>query len=294
GTNDGTDGTRDGYLNWSYRYSDTPSLQGKDTRYIDDIKAHGLVAMVAYALELNRDLVSPGGRDYGAHADFWRDYLVNHFEAKWRERRDVPSAFPFLMHPDAHTYWTWTKWHLYMGLLTGDQRYTTEANRMADVIWNEIKSESTSGGSALVWASNITSLSSDRNFLMSTGYAHSVYGDVVTFHLEGFHRWADEEMVRAFARTVTEFVFDTSDPVRSGIASDIGGGEDRAGIVSGSGTPRRSASTFVGYQYGLIGSWDVSGRLVSVTHSILEEHGSLDTTRLVSGLLVNARLNRSP
>jgi len=291
GTNDGTDGTTDGYLNWVYRYSDTPKHQGKDTRHIDEIKAHGLVAMVAYALDLNRDLVSPGGRDYGAHADFWRGYLVDHFEAKWRERRGVVTGFPFLSHSDGHTYWTWAKWHLYMGLLTGDDGYLREAHRMADVIWGEVRSVGVAGGPAFVWASNVTSLSSSRSYLMTTAYAHSVIGDVVTFHLEGFHRWADVEVVRAFARTMTAFVFDTEDPLSNGIAPDVGGGEDQAGIESGSGRPRRSASTLTGYQYALIGGWDVSGEVVDVVHRIQERYPERDTTRLAAGLLVGARLN---
>jgi hypothetical protein len=283
GTNDGTDGTRDGYLNWVYRYQDTPELQGKDTRFLDDIKTHGLIAMIAYALHLNRDLPSPSGRDYAAHADFWRDYLVNHFEAKWRERRDVPTGFPIMQHPDGHSYFTWTKWHYYMGLLTGDDAYLAEAHRMADVIWDEIRTVNVTDGPAYVWASNITSLSENRNYLMSSSYASSVFGDVVTFHLEGFHRWAAAEEVHAFARTVTEFILDTDDPVRNGIAADVGGGTPRAGLPEAPGSPRRTSSAFTTYQYALIAPWDPTGRIADASRAIADAHPTLDAARLTAG-----------
>jgi hypothetical protein len=290
GTNDRTDGTRDGYLNWSYRFRDSPEHQGKDTRFLDDIKTHGLIVMIAYALHLNRDLESPSGRDYAAHADFWRDYLVHHFEAKWRERRRVPTGFPIMEHPDGHSYYTWTKWHFYMGLLTGDAGYTAEAHRMADVIWKEIRTVDVAGGPAYVWASNITSLSKDRNYLMSSSYANSVFGDVVTFHLEGFHRWASADRVRAYARTVTTFVLDDDDPLRNGIAADIGGGRPRAGLPAEPVSPRRTSSAFTTYQYAVLAPWDETGRIARISRAVHDGHPTTDTTRLTAGLFLNAHL----
>src|SRR5690606_10309211 len=103
GTADGTK-QKDGYLNWVWRQNHGEAYQGKDTNQLDEIKTHAMIASVAYALELNRDLKSPGGRNYGAHADFWQDYLVNDFEAKWRDRRNKPTGFPFIMRPHTHTY----------------------------------------------------------------------------------------------------------------------------------------------------------------------------------------------
>jgi len=286
-TKDGTDGRYGEYLMWVYR--NTSSNYGKD-RKIDALKTAGFVAMVAYALEVNRDLASPSGRNYAAHADFWKHWLIDHFEAEWRERSRKATGFPINAHPDAHTYYTWTKWHYYMGLLTGKSGYTAEAHRMADIIWNDIRTVNVMGGPAHVWTSNITALSSDRNYLMTTSYASSVYGDVVTFHLEGFHRWAEVETVQAFARTVTQLAFDTDDPSRYGIAADIGGGEDQAGIPSDSGRPRRTASAFAGYQYALIGSWDPTGQIIGVSHQIQEALSANDTARLAAGIFVSGHL----
>jgi hypothetical protein len=289
-TNDGTDGTWGKYLMWVFRYSSGPSVYGKDNR-IDDLKTHGLIAMVAYALELNRDLASPSGRNYGAHADFWKHYLVDHFEAKLRDRFNKPgTVFPITHHSDGHTYYSWTKWHLYMGLLTGRAGYLAEANRMADIIWGEIRSANTAAGPAYVWTSNISQLSSSRNYLMTTSYAHSIYGDVVTFHFEGFHNWAQEEHLQAYARTITQFVFDTTDIVRNGITADIGGDSDQAGIESDSGRPRRTANAYTAYQYALISPWDQTGRIYDVSHLVQDSFSSLDTTRLAAGLFLGTHI----
>src|SRR5690606_5818830 len=101
-------------LNWVWKQDHDKYHQGKDLNKLDEIKTHSILASVAYALDVNRDLSSPGGRSYGAHADFWEHYLVDHFEAKWRERADVPTAFPFILRPHTHTYHSWLKWHYYM------------------------------------------------------------------------------------------------------------------------------------------------------------------------------------
>ena len=299
GTNDGTDGTKDGYLNWVYRYRDTPQHQGKDTRHIDDIKTHSLIAMIAYALDLNRDLASPTGRDYAAHADFWKDYLVNHFEAKWRERRGIATAFPFLSHSDAHAYHSWTKWHYFMGLLTGNAAYSREAHRMADVIWGEIRAADTPAGPAYVWTSNISALSTSRNYLMTTSYANSIYGDIVTFHLEGFHHWADATHLTNFARSITALQFDTDDVVANGIAGDIGGNSPhsksrRAGLPADHryGRPvRRSASTFALYEMSTLAPWDETGEMVRVGYDVQEAYPEEDTARLAAALFLSAHLN---
>ena len=288
---DGTDGE---YLMWVFRYGSSTSLHGTDNR-IDDLKTHALIAMVAYALELNRDLDSPSGREYGEHADFWRDYLVDHFETKLRSRFDQPGrSFPITTHSDGHTYYSWTKWHFYMGLLTGDESYLREAHRMADVIWANIRVTDTTRGLVYVWASNISEKSDARQYLMTTAYAHSVYGDIVTFHFEGFHNWASHDHLRAFARTVTEFVLDSDDVVSNGVTADIGGDARRAGIPAMSGRPRRTAEAFAGYQFALISPWDSTGRLANVSREVRSAYPSINTTRLAAGLVLDAQFSTSP
>jgi hypothetical protein len=269
GTADGSDGVQDGYRNWVRRYA-AGVHQGKDTNMRDDARTSALVAQVAYALHVNRDLESPGGRDYGGHADFWLTYLVDDFEAKWRERRDVPEGFPIMGRPHTHDYYSWMKWHHYMGLLTGDVGYAAEAERMADVLWGEVREVATPAGTAYVWARSIVSLNGSADYLMPATYASMVFADVVELHLEGFHRWGSVVEVERFARTVTELMRGVELGSGEALASDVGGEVARAGIATDSDGPWRRVSThgFGGSNFPLISAWDASGVLLGLTESV--------------------------
>lgn len=289
-TLDGTDGTRDGYLNWAYRYGNSTMYQGKDTIQIDEMNTHGLVASFAYALHANRDLTSPGGRSYAASADFWRDYLVNHFEAKWRERRNVASGFPIMTRPHIATYYSWIKWHYYMGKLTGNDAYSREATRMADILWSEVRTASTPTGPAFVWSRSVISLGGSQEALQPTTYARYAFGDTVEFHFEGFHNWAHDGTMRTFARTLTEFVIDTNDPVRNGFARDIGGGRAQAGLESDPNWKRMDIEGYRISAYALIGAWDRTDRVNTINRDIQHRLSSKDTTLLTSALFVDSWL----
>jgi hypothetical protein len=293
GTLDGTDGTRDGFLNWVERHESGSVHRGKDMMRANDMKTHALVAMIAYALELNRDLSSPSGRAYGAHADFWKDYLVNHFEAKWRKRRGVKFGFPIMIRPYTHTYYSWTKWHYYMWKLTGNDGYGVEANRMATALWKDIRTVSTPSGPAYVWPRGVLAEGGDADYLHPTGYANNVYGDAVTFHLEGFHNWAAVEHMNAIARTFTEFVIDTNDPNKNGFAPDIGGASPKGGYRVDPSWSRRTASAFVNDQFALFIPWDTTQELSRVTSQIQDRYPERDTTRLAAGLFLNSYLRPS-
>jgi hypothetical protein len=269
GTADGSDGVQDGYRNWVRRYA-AGVHQGKDTNMRDDARTSALVAQVAYALHVNRDLESPGGRDYGGHADFWLTYLVDDFEAKWRERRDVPEGFPIMGRPHTHDYYSWMKWHHYMGLLTGDVGYAAEAERMADVLWGEVREVATPAGTAYVWARSIVSLNGSADYLMPATYASMVFADVVELHLEGFHRWGSVVEVERFARTVTELMRGVELGSGEALASDVGGEVARARLATDSDGPWRRVSThgFGGSNFPLISAWDASGVLLGLTESV--------------------------
>lgn len=287
-TVDGTDGTRDGYLNWVYRYSTEPDLHGKDTHQSNEMRTHSMLAAVAVALDTNRDLASPAGRDYAASADFWRDYLVNHFEAKWRERRGVPTGFPIMTVPHTHTFYSWTKWHYYMGQLTGDRAYQAEAERMATVLQGELRPISTPEGPAYVWARSVLALGGTGDYLHPTTYARYVFGDVVEFHLAGFAWWASAAEVERFARTFTAFVMDRPDPLRDGgFAADVGGGQEQAGLWTDDSWSRMTADRYRVSSYTLIGAWDRTGRIASTTEDIHAALGSRGGTMLAAGALVD-------
>ena len=232
----GDNGKKDGYLNWVTRYSPKTNRPfiGNDTQMAYDLKAHAHVALFAWAFENNRDLKSPGGYDYAKQADFWEDYLVNHFEAKWRSRNGKATGFPFAEQTGLHTYHSFMKWHHYMGKLTGKSAYTQEAERMADILWqNEFKEVSTQYGTGLVWPRGVLSLGSRENYLHPQDYARYVVEEAIDLHFEGFNRYAHDWTIVKMARTTAAFVLKEGsfEPTPYTVGSrDIGGGKSRAGI----------------------------------------------------------------
>ena len=286
GTLDGTDGTRDGYLNWVDRVEGDPH-RGKDTMVVNETKVHAMVAMMAYAFEVNRDLRSPGGRDYAAHADFWKDYLVNHFEAKVRDRLGVPTAFPIMTKDGTHTYYSQIKWHFYMGLLTGSTAYTREAVRMADNVWSDLRTVSTPSGTAYVWASDVHSAGGDSPYLQATNYARYVFGDMVEFHFEGFHNWASASQMERFARAFTEFMIDRADPLRDGFAADIGGEQARAGLKSND-RSRMSMYRYRESSFALFAAWDTSGRIAEINEAVFDAIGFEGAAWLTAASILDA------
>ena len=290
GTLDGTDGTTDGYLNWVDKRTSSSAHRGKDTWRANEMGTHALVATIAYALHTNRDLTSPTSRNYAAHADFWKDYLVNHFEAKWRQRAKVPTAFPIITNPHTTTYYKWMAWHYYMGQLTGHNAYTNEATRMADAQWAEHFPIETAQGPAYVWARSLDSLGGNQSHLLHpTTYARHVYGLSVDFHLEGFHNWASPETMTRFARTFTTAIIDNPDPIQNGMAADVGGEKDTLHLVSDDGWSRMQSARFADSNYGFIGAWDDTGEIRALTDTIQDIYdGSRDTTRLAGALFLDS------
>lgn len=272
GTIDGTDGMQDGYLNWVRSRDTLGEHVGKDTWQTDDMATHALVASIAYALHVNRDQVSPRGADYGANADFWLDYLLNHFEAKWRDREGVASGFPIMMRPHTASYVRWMKWHYYMGLLTEDAAYMVEALRMADVLWSstEIRPVETRIGPAYVWPRSVMKLGGSGDYLMPITYAGVVFGHTVEFHLEGFHYWAEQAEVERFARTLSELIMDTDDPLQNGLASDVGGGIPRANLPSDPSWSRMSAPNAADRSFLWIAAWDRTGSVRALAEALVD------------------------
>ena len=266
----GDNGKKDGYLNWVTRYSPKTNRKfiGKDNQMGYDLKANAHVALFAWAFENNRDLKSPGGYDYAEQADFWEDYLVNHFEAKWRSRNGKATGFPFAELTGLHTYHSFMKWHYYMGQLTGKSAYTQEAERMADVMWqNEFKEVSTQYGAGLVWRRAVVSTLDKSNpnyttlnYLMPQGYARYVVQEATDLHFEGFDRYAQSSMLEKMANMVADFVI-TSDkfaPLPKTVGSrDIGGGKSRAGIpASGSSWDKLTPYRFAESSWSYLAAWD--------------------------------------
>ena len=242
------------YLMWVMSDTTSESDPGED-RKIDDLKIHGLVAMVAYALDLNRGFASPGGRNYTASADQWRDYMLSvgahageGFLSKLNAKYGAGNGFNYAIpHSDAHSWWSWMKCLYFMDRLTGGAGYWgQDANRCANVLWAssisgmprsseppEIHAATIDGETGFVWQSNIARQSTSRNYLQAISYSASNYGDCVTFHFEGWREWASNNNMRAFARPITELQLSDANGVKYATASEVLADGEVAGDVGG-------------------------------------------------------------
>lgn len=248
----------DGFRNWRYLNENgdatTRPFVGDDYIQLDEMLTHAMVAAVAAAFHENAAFNSR----YGEQAAFWTDYLKNDFEAKWRERNDVPFGFPFISHDLMHPYVQFIRYHYYMHQLTGESGYLTEANRMASLVPRQVRRVYTSGGPAYVW---------NHRFLPDTGaeeplscqpftylqYTFQAFQDLA---LEGFSVFNDTFMQHV-ATTMTALVM--RDSYRS-FAKDICGGVFQAGFFPTTG-PRGVPYHFMNLPYAQIGKWDATGIL---------------------------------
>lgn len=250
---------RDGYLNWVWRQAPNDVHFGRDLHATDEMRTHALVAAFAWAFRVNEDLSSPSGVDYRERADFWSRYLVDHFEAKWRERNRVPwPRFPFMERPHMHESVDFVRYHHYMSLLTGRGEYRSEAERLTALVLANFREAETDLGPALVTPMSLLSEGGRVEYLMPSVYARKIYSDAVELRLEGVRGW-DDDLLVGLARSLTEFIMDDGS---DSFARDIGGGVRRAGLdPSGANDwDRFTPLRYVISSFALVSAWDDSGR----------------------------------
>lgn len=250
---------RDGYLNWVWRQAPNEDHFGRDVHATDEMRTHALVAAFAWAFRVNDDLQSPSGVDYRERADFWTRYLVDHFEAKWRERNRVPwPRFPFMERPHMHETVDFVRYHHYMNLLTGRGEYRQEAERLTAVVMANFREAETDRGPALVTPMSLLAEGGNVEYLMPSVYARKIYSDAVELRLEGVRGWSDDLLV-GLARALTEFIMDDGS---DSFARDIGGGVGRAGLAASGANDwdRFTPLRYVISSFALVSAWDDSGK----------------------------------
>ena len=221
------DGTRDGYRGWLF-LRDDDHHQGRDTRILDDMMAHGMVAAVAYAYFVNRFQQSPGGVDYNARFEFWVDYLLHDFEGKWRERNDVSTGFPFAEKTLTHSEIGMLRYYVYMGAM-GYQEHQREAVGGARAMLRHFQAVDSPGGEAFVFDHGFA----DREHGMTmTNYARYTMPIILEFAVLDISVF-EEAVLAAFANTVAYHLLDQTPPFEPTdlMGPDVGGGESVAGIV---------------------------------------------------------------
>jgi hypothetical protein len=246
GTLDGTDGTSDGYLNWRFLADGGERYTGKDTHLMDEILTHSAVAGFTWAFENNRDLASPSGINYAERADFWYDYLKNHFEAKWRSGapyESIPwSNGQFVSDKNiAHPYIQGTRIYHYMDKLmqrrgepnhdgsTYNGLYAQAAQQQTDTAMDTPRVDGsiagglyghgpidTSMGKSLIIPFGLPFSGSTVGLqALNTTYVRYVHGAIQDLHLDGAYRWEEQGENGTIARLAVNlayFIMDT-DPI---------------------------------------------------------------------------------
>lgn len=262
------EGSVDGYLNWVWDRDTSAQHLGRDIHEIDEMRTHSMVAQFAYAFKANDEVKSPNGVDYAERAAFWTSYLVDHFEAKWRERNKVPwPEFPFIVRPHMHETTEFIRYHYYMALLTGRREYRLEAERMTGLVMDNFVEVPTEAGPALVTPRSILSMGGSVEYMLPSTYVRYLYATAVDLHLEGARGWSSDTTMEKLTRSLSEFIMDNGS---SDFARDIGGGVSRGGVpATDSGqwarfTPERYNIS----SYALLGAWDATDRVASVSKQV--------------------------
>lgn len=256
----------DGYLNWRYlpaRPTENPELHGTDKHVMEEIMAHSIVAQAAYAFKLNSTLDSK----YGEAASFWTDYLINHYEAKWRERTGRRSGYPIIEKPLFHPYVNNARYFHYMYKLTGDLAYRSERDRQVGVIKRQLLPDN----GAFVWTHAVNESIHSRGGKMRwryqpVGYAGEAMAPLADLGLEGV---LDESTMRGLAKTLSATLLDDESESQI-MASDVGGSRAASYFVPFLNKymtlepldyPRGQIGTFTSRGFALLAPWDSTGEI---------------------------------
>lgn len=266
----------DGYRNWRWLHDPgNGQWYGDDMHIMDEAMTHGLVAAVAWTYQLNRNLLSPTGIDYGERADFWKSYLLDDFEPKWREREGVTSSYDFIHVELMHPYLQLVRYFHYMGLLTGDAGYTTQAEQLTSQMADDFPEVTTERGTARVWGQGVRAANTYIGYLQPMIYAGYTTLAIYELGLEGVAPFADRIFVSQIANALVSFAFDNG---ADDFAVDVGGNRPIAGFdpaplypADPYGFTRMTDEQFAIQAFGLLAPYDDGGSLLDVVRRIYEQ-----------------------
>lgn len=249
------DGTTDGYLNWLWLIEpETTTYYGNDLHQADEVIMHGNVALVAYALHLNRDLDA----SYAEKADFWLGYLENHFLAKWYDRSgaDPVTAWEATESQSGNALYrrfvvtraNQLRLAYYLWKMTGNPFYADRASSCASDL-SEHMQLNPGSPTSYQWKHQISG--SDLGW-QRINYAQYFLRVVQEMHLEEFGDFAQESEMERFASTFADVVFPAA-------GAPYGSMAER---VDGSGTVPFNLYNLAGF-----GRWDDSGFILDRAES---------------------------
>ena len=305
----------DGYLNFRRRHG-SGDVYCRDVADLEEGMAHSHIALVMYAYHMNRGVESPSGVDYGERADFWLDYLINEFEAKWRDRsgREFPRM-DFMDTKFCHTYNSFQMYYYFVGRALQDQgdsrasAYLSYARDMTDRMFETpyLPDEQGSGfvetstpiGDAVIWSFGAPGEELDRGDASleacPTTYTRYMVPSLVQLRLEGVYRW-DDAIMNKIATTLAYFVFDTDDVSDRDepFAAGVTGGDKVKGILPTEYRTRFDSNSYVISSLANIMPWNHTGRIAEISMQVFEdEESDLDNPNAVhlpASFLLNSTL----
>ena len=233
----------DGYKNWIYLSSQDsisacrtklskapdsdPKYCGNDIHHMDEMMTHASVAAAVYTLQQ---------AGFTSDVAFWKDYLENHFEAKWRTR--TSSGYPDhkLMHPTAQ----FARYHFYMYKLTGKSEYYTEAKRLAGLVRGTMRAS----GDGYIWAHHRSEMSGCQ----PTVYLHYTMAAMADLAVVDSGLYSSSFMAK-IANTVADRLIRTSD------------GHSIVGNICTNQGVYDNYWAFSKHPYAIAAPWDASGKI---------------------------------
>ena len=227
---------KDGHLNWRWRQDPNWELYCTGWHRMDATLMHSYLAEVAYAFEVNRNLSSPSGVNYAERADFWKNYLKNHFEAAWRKYRNIPwPRMDFVINTGFHPEVDFLRYYYFMHKLYGQVEYYNYFLTRTNDFTNTLRVQNTEPGgfqmmptpwgNAALWSQTAPKASwtvytgSNAGRDSREGQAFVYYKSSImapaSLTLEKAQGWADGSMMAAIGVSSAYYVMDTDNMAAS-------------------------------------------------------------------------------
>lgn len=227
-------GATDGFLNWRWRalgtggYSctNTGGFYGSDHHQLDEAMTHGNMALIAYAFAINADLDTA----YASRAAYWRNYLQNHWEAKWvgrvggdRTRAWMDGAGMYKH--EAHVVGNLVRAAYYLWKITGDPFYKARADGLesrcrANFVINP------NVPTAYSWHHQVDNTTTWQ----AINYSEYTAAVVCDLHFDGYTPYVANAEISKFMSTWRDIVLRDSAPTYNSMTPDVYGGGTPIGI----------------------------------------------------------------
>lgn len=250
------DGTTDGYTSWQWLIDPTnATYYGKDINWLDESICSGNVALWTWVLHANRGL----DPRYGVAADFWRNWLENHFLAKWYAR--AGGALTAWNTPYAAFYKPDTEprsanWRLahYLFKVTGNSFYHDRETQIVTELSgaNEINP---AHPTAYRWTKETDPASVNWQ---PVNYANYYMRAVLEMNLEGMAFYSSDVNMKRFAAAFRDVVYANSLPGRTTMTNNVNGD---------------GSTTYALYAFNGFAAWDSTGFLANLAEQTVVGSG---------------------